>query len=254
MSVVSTWRDNLNIGIYLTQYGAQPKENILQYMGYTPDAPNGTDDYDGYYRRFRAAIDMGAEGYTKRESGWFYIMAFPFDTQFLYRAVWYIDRRRVCVPLATDLLVGRIKEWRTKDTNTRIARTRASVAADALSKIRRAMRNGDIAEYNEVMRELGNDETYGPIMEIVTGHYGVEYAELGQFISLLLEYPGDAAQRLGLKNALQDIRKAKKLQKKSIENIARSLSSLVMLRAGQRDQRPRALVEARTRLESLPEA
>jgi hypothetical protein len=125
------------------------------------------------------------------------------------------------------------------------------VAGDALYKIRKAMRNGDIEEYNSTIGELAKDETYGPIMEIVTGHYGVEFAEMLPFISLLFEYPEHALQRIGLKNALRDIRKARRLQEQGMLSIASSLSSLVMLRAGQRDQRPRILTEARNRLAGL---
>lgn len=251
MSIVSTWRDNLNIGIYLTQYGAQSKENILQYIGYTPGAPGITGDHDHYHSRLRTTIDSGAQKYTDREPGWFFIAAFPFNNQFLYRAIWYVDSNRACIPIATDQFVGRIKEWRTKDTNTRIDRTRASVAADALYKIRKAMRDGDIEEYNSTIGELAKDETYGPIMEIVTGHYGVEFAEMLPFISLLLDYPEHALQRIGLKNALRDIRKARRLQEHGMRSIASSLSNLVMLRAGQRDQRPLILTEARNRLGGL---
>ena len=254
MSIVSIWRDNLNIGIYLTEYGVQLKENVLQCIGYTPGATSGAGDYDHYYGRLRKAIDKGAQNYTEREPGWFFIAAFPFNNQFFYRTTWYVNRHGECLPLAVDPFVRRIKDWRAKDTNTRIARTRASVAADALHRIRRAMVNGDIDEYNAVIKVLSQDETYGPIMEVVTGHYGVEYANMIPLIELLLQQPGSTPQTALLGRALKDIRKSKKLRERGIYRIADTLSKLVMLRAGSRNPRPQALAEAQNRLASLPPA
>lgn len=254
MSVVGNWRDNLNVGIYLTEYGVQSKDNIIQYIGYNPGATGTAGDYDHYHGRLRKAIEKGAKCYTEREPGWFFIAAFPFHKQFLYRTIWFVNRHGECLPLAVDPFARRIKNWREKDTNTRIARTRASVAVDALHRIRRAMVNGDVDEYNAVIEDLSKDETYGPIMEIVTGHYGVEYAEMIPLIELLLQNPGSVSQTALLGRALQDIRKSVKLRKRAIFRIADTLSKLVMLRAGSRSARPQVLAEARNRLTSLPAA
>jgi hypothetical protein len=251
MSLVSIWRDNLNIGIYLTQYGAQPRESVLQHIGYSPGATDNSGNFDHYYTRLRATIDTGAQKYTEREPGWFFIGAFPFGGQFLYRTTWYVNRDGICVPLAVDQFVDRMKEWRTKDTNTRIARTRASVAADALYKIRRAMRNGDEGEYNSIIQELAKDKTYGPIMEIVTGHYGVQYAEMIPFIELLLEVPEHSLQRIGLSRSARDIRTANRYHERGVRTLASTLTSLVMIKAGQRNPKPRVLEEARNRLASF---
>ncbi|MBW2167932.1 MAG: hypothetical protein JRG69_01520 [Deltaproteobacteria bacterium] len=213
-----------------------------------------TGDYDHYHGRLRKAIDKGAKYYTEREPGWFFIAAFPFNNNFLYRTTWFVNRYGQCLPLAVDPFVRKIKNWREKDTNTRIARTRAFVAADALHRIRRAMVNGDIDEYNAVIKELTQDEIYGPIMEIVTGHYGVEYANMIPLIELLLQQPGSLPQTALLGRALKDIKKSVKLRKRGVFRIADTLSKLVMLRAGAMIPRPQALAEARNRLASLPPA
>lgn len=254
MSIVSIWRDNLNIGIYLTEYGAKLKDNVLQCLGYIHGESGRLGDYDHYHNRLRQAIDKGAQKYTDREHGWFFIGAFPFNKQFYYRTTWYVNRNGECLPLAIDQFARRMKDFRTKDTNTRIARTRASVASSALYRIRKAMVNGDIDEYNAVINELSKDENYGPLMEIVTGHYGVEYAEMMPFIELLLERPEYMPQRIGLGKAFRDIRKSIMLRERAVLNVAETLTKLVMIRAGSRNPKPKVLAEAREKLLSLPPA
>ncbi len=254
MSIVSVWRDNLNIGIYLTEYDAQERDNIIRYIGYTPGAAGRAGDYDHYYNRLRKAIDTGAQKYTEREPGWFFIAAFPFGDMFLYRAIWYVNRHGQCLPLCIDQFTFRLKERRVKDTNTRIARTRAAVALDALRRIQLAMRSGDIEEYNAIIAELCKDETYGPIMEIITGHFGVEYVNMMPFIELLLTQPEWALQKVGLGKAMKDIRKSIALREKGVRSLGDSMSKIVMLRSGGRNPRPQALSEARSRLASLPAA
>lgn len=254
MSIVEIHRDNLNIGIYLTQYDAQLKDSILRYMGYTPGAMGRIGIYDHYHDRFRKAIDTGAQRYTERDPDWFFISAIPFGNEFLYRTVWYVAPHGTCIPLFFDQFVTRVMDRRRRDTNTRIARTRGLVAADALRRIRIAMRNGDAEEYRAVISELVSDEIYGPIMEIVTGHYGVEYAEMIPLIELLLQYPETTLQRFGLSRALRDIRKAKRIREQGINNLATTLTNIVMLRAGHRHTRTEALNYARQRLVCLPPA
>jgi hypothetical protein len=244
----------LNIGINLTEYEAQERNNVLQYIGYSPGAAGRDGDYDHFHGRFRKAIDTGAQKYTDREPGWFYIAAFPFGNTSLYRATWYVNRYGQCVPLCIDQFTARLKERRVKDTNTRIARTRAAVALDALRKLRIAMQSGDLEEYRGIIEELSKDETYGPIMEIVTGNYGVEYAEMMPFIELLLGQPEWALQRVGLTKAMKDIRKSISLRERGVINFADSMSKIVMIRAGVRNPRPQVLTEARNILVSLPDA
>ena len=101
------------------------------------------------------------------------------------------------------------------------------------------MVNGDIDEYNAVINELSKDENYGPLMEIVTGHYGVEYAEMMPFIELLLERPEYMPQRIGLGKAFRDIRKSIMLRERAVLNVAETLTKLVMIRAGSRNPKPK---------------
>jgi hypothetical protein len=252
MSIVEIHRDNLNIGIYLTQYDAHSKEDILGYMGYTPGARGRIGNYDHYHNKFRKAIDMGAQRYTERDPDWFFISAIPYGNNFLYRTVWYVAPNGTCIPLFFDQFVTRVIDRRRKDTNTRIERTRGLIAAEALRRIRIAMRNGDAEEYKAIISELVSDEVYGSIMEIVTGHYGVEYAEMIPLIELLLQYPETTLQRFGLSRALKDIRKAKRIREQGINALATTLTNIVMLRAGHTHTRAEALNYARQRLMCLP--
>ncbi len=254
MSVVSIWRDNLNIGIYLTEYGFQPKTNVLEQIGYVQEGSGIEDNLNHYHGRLRKAIERGAQNYTERNPGWFYVSAFPFNGQFLYRTTWYVCEHGQCLPLAVDPYARNVKEWRVKDTSTRIARTRAAVAVEALDRMRRAVLDEDLDAYNAIMKELADDETYGPLMEIVSGHYGLEYADAGQFIELLLDQPAFSPERIGLGRALKDIRKAKQIRDRGMLSFASALAKLVLLRAGSRNPRPQALAEARRRLASLPAA
>ena len=254
MSVVEIWRDNLNAGIYLTEYGPQALDTVLQSIGYSPGATDGSGDHNHFYGRLRRAIDTGAQRYTDREPQWFFMGAFQFNGAFFYRTLWYVNRYGQCLPLALDPIVRRVKDRRVKDTSTRIARTRASVAVDALYRIRRAMTNGDQDALNAIMRELAQDETYGPIMEIVTGHYGVEYVELVPLIDFLMDQSDYSPQRIGLNRAIKDIRKGRRLIERGRDSAALTLTNLVMLRGGSRNPRPQALSDARDKLASLPAA
>jgi len=254
MSIVGVWRDNLNAGIYLTEYGPQGLDTVLQSIGYIPGAADRCGDHDHFYGRLRKAIDIGAQRYTDREPQWFFMGAFQFNGAFFYRTLWYVNRYGQCLPLALDHFVRRVKDRRVKDTSTRIARTRASVAADALYRIRRAMTNGDPDELNAIMRELSQDETYGPIMEIVTGHYGVEYVELMPLIYFLMDQSNYSPERIGLGKAIKEIRKGRQLVERGRDSAALTLTNLVMLRAGNRNPKPQALSDARDRLASLPAA
>ncbi len=254
MPIVTTWRDNLNIGIFLTDYGVQVKNNVLENIGYTPGASGMPGDFEHYHDRLRKAIDKGAQGYTERKPGWFFIAAFPFNNQFFYRTTWYVNPHRVCLPLAVDPIVRLVKGWRTKDTNTRIARTRASVAADALYRIRSAMRYGDEEQFDAVMKELARDEVYGPIMEIVTGHFGEAYVEMMPFIELLLEQAEFKLHRFGLGRAMKDIRKSVALRERGVQSLSETLVKLIRIKAGSRNPRAQALEDARRRLANLPPA
>lgn len=254
MSIVGVWRDNLNAGIYLTEYGPQELDMVLQCIGYSPGASGRVGDHDHFHGRLRRAIDVGAQSYTDREPGWFFMGAFQFNGIFLYRTLWYLNRYGQCLPLALDNFVKRVRDRRVKDTSTRIARTRASVAVEALHRIRKAMIRGDTEELKAIMRELSQDETYGPIMEIVTGHYGVEYVELMALMDFLMDQSNYSPERIGLGRAIKDIRKGRQLVQRGRDSAALTLTNLIMLRAGSRNPKPQALSDARDRLASLPAA
>jgi len=243
---VQEMRHNLQTGVFLIEHDLTSLEDTLAGgIGYDPTAVGDQADYDYCYRRLQRAMQVGREKYTQREPGWFFISAQPFGNGFRYRAVWYVSRGRRCLPLLQERFdLHAMAERRRRDAETRVARTRAVVAADALREIQRCLASGNVQGLDQLYDQLRQDTFYGPLMEVVTGHYGVPFVELLPFVQLLLQHDEQEPHRLLFRTALADIRTGMKHLERGRTAVANQLANLVAIRGV---QNPRMLAESEAR-------
>lgn len=249
MPTIQQQRDNLRIGLYLSNSGGSLLENILRVaLGYVPDQLPSLETFD---RRFREAQSVGRDAHRNRIPGYFTFNAMPFGGTFIYKATWYVwinpdSNLAQIVPLPTDDLV-RMRNLRDKDFNTRQGTVRTVRTADNIVQQRRAIERQDWLDLQAILSRMSEDESLG---EILSGWYGLPYADIQEIIPQLAD---DQGMFQFQRNASR-IRDLQRRLESEQAQLANQLNSWVMLQTGVPSNAPQlALRQAQRRLADLPE-
>ncbi|MFC1900160.1 hypothetical protein ACFLYN_01055 [Chloroflexota bacterium] len=227
-------RDNLNIGIYLAgrPYGA-PLERILQAaLGYDPNGSYPTNSFESYEHRFRTAQRIGRDRYRERIEGYFTFNAMPFGQIYVYKVTWYTwcnPQTGNCqiVPMVS-LDLGRMREFRDKDLQTRRATARSVRTAYNIEEERKAIERQDYQALQETQARMVEDESLG---EILSGWHGLPYADIEEIIPQLPGYM-QTNVRFNFQRAAGNIRRIHQRLRDEQANLASQLSNWVMLQTG----------------------
>ena len=244
-------RDNLNIGIYLAgrPHGV-PLEQILQVaLGYNPNGSYPANSLERYERRFRSAQTAGRECFRARVPGYFTFNAMPFGQIWVYKVTWYTwinPETGNCqiVPLVS-LDLGRMRQVRDRDLNTRQATTRSIRAAHNIEEERGAIARQDYQALQYIQARMLEDGSLG---EILSGLHGLPYAELEE---ILPQLPNGTFgnMRISFQRTAGNINRLQHKLRQEQARISRELSSWVMLQTGLPNDAPQlALHDAVTRV------
>ena len=246
---IQTQRDNIDIGLLLAQlqYGTD-LDTILQVaLGYSPDSGRPRQNYEN---RFHNAQRAGRDAFRSRTPGYFTFNAMPFGGKTLYRATWYVwlnpeTNEPQTVPLFAGDLAPMRRRW-TKDLGTRTATGRSVTTADDIARLRQAVERSDWVALNDINAQMVGDGSLG---EILSGYFGLLYADIQEIIPRLEDYPEiHQFQRLA-KQVRDQSRKLRQTEAK----LAKQLKGWVELKSGVPDNAQQlALEQAERRLLSLP--
>ena len=249
MPTIQQVRDNLNIGLYLSNTGGALLEDILRVaLGYIPDQMPPIETFD---RRLREAQRVGRDAHRSRTPGYFTFNAMPFGGTYIYKATWYIwinpeSGLAQIVPLLTGDL-ARMKNLRDKDLNTRKGTARSVRTADNVERQRRAVESQDWQAIQAILARMSEDESLG---EILSGWYGLPYADIQEIIPQLAD---DQGMFQFQRNASR-VRNLQRRLKAEQAQLSEQLNSWVMLQTGVPPDAPQlALQQARRRLAELSE-
>ncbi|MBA7474444.1 hypothetical protein ES707_09797 [subsurface metagenome] len=244
-------RDNLNIGIFLAgrSYGS-PLDQILQAaLGYNPNGTYPTNSFEIYEYRFRAAQRVGRERYRTRVPGYFTFNAMPFGQIYVYKVTWYTwpnPQTGNCqiVPMVS-LDLGRMRQLRDRDLDTRRATTRSVRAAHDIEEERDAIARQDFRALQSIQARMVEDESLG---EILSGWHGLPYADIEEIIPQLADrFPGNF--RFNLQRAASNIRNLSRRLRQQQASLSSQLSNWVILQTGLPSNAPQlALQDAIARI------
>ncbi len=244
-------RDNLNIGIFLAgrPYGA-PLDRILQAaLGYDPNGTYPTNSFDRYEYRFRTAQRVGRDRYRARVEGYFTFNAMPFGQIYVYKVTWYTWLNRQTgncqiVPMVS-LDLGRMRDLRDRDLDTRRATTRSIRTAHNIEKERQAIAQQDYQALQDVQARMVEDESLG---EILSGWHGLPYADIEEIIPQLPGYL-QAGTRFRFQREASNIIRIHRRLREEQARLASQLSNWVILQTGLPNNAPQlALQDAITRI------
>ena len=187
---VNVQRDNLSIGLYLARnpIGAELDDCLINALGWRPDEePNRKAEY---HRRFTNAQQLGRDSVQSRRAGYFTWNAQPFGPTFLYRVLWYVLRNPEngmdqTIPIFTTDLQG-MRRYRDKYLATLTGTTRRIRAGDDLQALREADARGDSRQVQHIQQRMLED---GALGEILSGYFGLEYADIGKILPSLQNHP-----------------------------------------------------------------
>lgn len=244
-------RDNLNIGIFLAgrPHGA-PLDQILQAtVGYNPNGPYPYNSFERYEYRFRNAQKIGRERYRSRVAGYFTFNAMPFGGTYYYKVTWYTwynPQTNNCqiVPMVS-LDLGRMRDFRDRDLDTRRATNRSIRAAHNIEEERQAIARQDYQALQNIQARMIEDESLG---EILSGWHGLPYADIEEIIPQLPDYfQGNI--RFRFQQAAGNIRRINQRLRDEQASLALQLSNWVILQTGLPNNAPQlALQDAITRI------
>jgi hypothetical protein len=244
-------RDNLNIGIFLAgrPYGA-PLDQILQAaLGYDPNGTYPTNSFERYEYRFRTAQRVGRDRYRARVEGYFTFNAMPFGQIYVYKVTWYTWRNpqtgncQIVPMISLDL--GRMRQLRDKDLDTRKATARSVRTAHNIEDERRAIQQQDYRALQDVQARMVEDESLG---EILSGWHGLPYADIQEIIPQLPQYL-QGSMRYSFQRAAGNIRRIHRRLREEQARLATQLSNWVILQTGLPNNAPQlALQDAITRI------
>lgn len=244
-------RDNLNIGIFLVgrRYGS-PLDQILQSaLGYNPNGAYPTNSFEQYERRFRTAQRVGRDHFRARVSGYFTFNAMPFGQIYVYKVTWYTwvnpqtGDCQIVPMLSLDL--GRMRQLRDRDLNTRITTTRSIRAAHDIEEERQAIASQDFQALQAIQARMVEDGSLG---EILSGWHGLPYADIEQ---ILPQLPSHTFNRMtfDFQRTARNINRLNNRLREEQARISRQLLGWVMLQTGLPSNAPQlALQDAITRI------
>ena len=245
-------RDNLTIGIFLanTGFGAVLDQVLQAALGYNPSGQPPTNWVERYDRRFRAAQRVGRDAYRDRDPGYFTFNAMPFGNTYIYKATWYVWRNpQTGDPQAVPLPSGDLapmRRLRDRDLDTRQATNRNIRAADNIEEQRRAVTRRDWRSVRAIQARMIEDGSLG---EILSGYYGLPYADIQEVIPQLSNQRG----LFQFQRAAQDIVNLERRLRQRYEVLGSQLTNWAMLQAGVPADAPiQALQQAQQRLAGLP--
>ena len=176
-------RDNLQIGLFLSrnQYGAE-KDDILRQIGWN-GAPGTRNRFES---RFDYAQAIGRDARRDRRAGYFSWNAQPFGTIFVYKATWYVLHNQQNglnqpIPLFNADLRS-MREYRDRYLDTLTSTTRGIRAAHDEQELRDAEGRGDLPGARNIRSRMFSD---GALGELLTGYYGIPYADIPQILDQL---------------------------------------------------------------------
>jgi hypothetical protein len=255
MSVVSEWRDNLQIGLFFANqpYGATLNQALTNALGYNALGTYPNNDAEAYIRRFRRAQRLGAEKYQARIPGYFTINAQPFGTIFLYRAFWYTWLNPEsgvvqAVPIA-DTDVAASRRFNDKYMAARGQTTRNIRTVDNVLRRRAALMAGDVTGVYAVESEMVTDGTVG---ELLSNQLGLPYVDFAS----ILDQIGDGSSLSIQFNFSKTARKIQRLERdlqREQARIVNQLSTWITIKTGlPSNVRALALADAQYKLRALP--
>ncbi len=245
---IETQRDNLSIGLYLThrRFGATLDEILQVALGYSPNGGHHPGVYEG---RFRNAQRVGRDAFRRRIPGYFTFNAMPFGDRFIYKATWYVwknpqsDQPQTVPLLAGDL--ASMRRFRSRDLSTREATTRSVRTADNIQEQRQAIQRQDWAALQEIQSRMIEDGSLG---EILSGFYGLPYADIQNVIPDLPNQP----MRFSFQRDAQRIQDLNRRLIQAQVSLGQQLTSWVMLQTGVPSNAPQAAIQqAQQRLANL---
>ena len=217
-------RDNLNIGLYLARgrFGASLDDILQVALGYMPTSGHSRDSFE---QRFRTAQAVGRDMFRERVPGYFTFNAMPFGGQYIYKATWYVwinpeSNEPQTVPLPVDDLAS-MRRLRNRDLSTRRGTVRNVQAADNIVEQRRAIEHQDWTALQEIQARMIEDGSLG---EILSGFYGLPYAEIQEVIE---ELPNRAMLFRFQKDA-KDIQELNRRLRQSQASLGQHLMNWVM--------------------------
>ena len=245
---IRTQRDNLEIGLYLARGGfGATLDNILQVaLGFIPNGPQPSEHYEG---RFRNAQRVGRDAFRNRTPGYFTFNAMPFGGRYIYKATWYVwINPQSGQPQTVPLLAGDLASMsrlRRRDLDTREATTRSVQTADNIQEQRQALQRQDWAALRQLQSNMIEDGSLG---EILSGFYGLPYADIQEVIPNLPSRP----MRFQFQRDAQRVQQIERRLRQAQASLGQQLTTWVMLQTGVPSNAPQmALQQAQQRLASL---
>ncbi len=245
---IQAQRDNLQIGLYLArgQFGAILDDILQVSLGYSP---SGSRPWAYYETRFRKAQQVGRDAFRQRIPGYFTFNAMPFGGQYIYKATWYVWRNpQTGRPQTVPLLAGDLasmRRLRDRDLDTREATTRSVRTADNIQEQRRAVQRQDWPALQELQSRMIEDGSLG---EILSGFYGLPYADVQEIIPDLPNRP----MRFRFQQDAQEVRRHERRLRRAQASLGQQLTNWVMLQTGVPNNAPQlALQQAQQRLANL---
>ena len=243
---VQQQRDNLRVGLELANTGGAPLDDVLRALGYTP---GGSQQREMFDQRFREAQAVGRNAVRNRTPGYFAFNHMSFGFSGGYKATWYVWRNPNSgipqpVPLPTGDLAAMRRRW-DRDMDTRQATARSVKAAHDVEEERRAIARQDWPSLQVILARMAQDESLG---EILSGQYGLPYAEIQEIIPQL----ANPAGMFQFQRDASEIVKHERRMNRAYARLSQQLNSWVMLQTGVPSNAPQvALQQARQRLAIL---
>ena len=245
---IQTQRDNLEIGLYLARgmFGATLDDILQVALGYVPNRPRPVEHFEG---RFRNAQRVGRDAFRRRTPGYFTFNAMPFGGRHIYKATWYVwINPQSGLPQTVPLLTGDLasmRRLRDRDLDTRQATTRGVRTADNIQEQRRAIQRQDWPALQGLQARMIEDGSLG---EILSGFYGLPYADIQEIIPDLPNRP----MRFRFQRDAQRIQQLSRRLRQAHSSLGQQLTAWVMLQTGVPNNAPQmALQQAQNRLASL---
>ncbi len=247
-------RDNLNIGIFLAgrQYGEELEPIFRNALGYNPNGPHPTNDWEIHDGRFRSAQAAGRQSFRNRRPGYFTFNAMPFGGTQLYKVTWYVwlnpqTNASQTVPIpSVDL--RQMRRTRDKDLDTRIATARSIRTASNIEDQRNAIARSDYQELKAIQSRMLEDDSLG---EILSGLHGLPYADIEDILPQLPDATF-AAVKWDFQRTAKKINQLQHKLRQEHTKISDQLMSWVMLKTGLPNNAPQlALQDAVNRMAAL---
>ena len=181
--------------------------------------------------------------------GYFTFNAMPFGQIYVYKVTWYTwlnPQTGNCqiVPMVS-LDLGRMRQLRDQDLDTRRATARSIRTAHNIEEERRAIERQDYQALQYVQAGMVEDESLG---EILSGWHGLPYADIEEIIPQLPGYL-QGSIRFSFQREASNIKRIHRRLREEQARLASQLSNWVILQTGLPNNAPQlALQDAITRI------